>query len=144
MPLRSFGVSSQKRFDRNLDTHTELLRRSLPRRGASWGVARKLLNIFLRNALYTGYLATDHKLYLAEDWFEIPLDSIVAKRLRQESAAELPRWLGVKHLTPEVSAIYQRAARTLAERQHVAAVHLDAVWWGGSRVVQAPSRLPKV
>jgi hypothetical protein len=134
VPLRSFAVTSESRFRRNLNRHTEQLRTELPRGGRSWGMSRKLLNIFLRNALYTGYLCERYHLDGAEDWYEIPLDSIVAERLRKEAEPrELPRWPGVKHLTPETSELYQAVARRTAKRLGVAPVHLDAVWWGGSR-----------
>jgi hypothetical protein len=134
VPLRRFAVESHSRFLRNLDTHTEQLRVALPRGAHACGVARKVLNIFLRNALYTGYLRDQYHLDVAEDWYEIPLDSIVAERLREASPdGELPRWLGVKHLTPSTSALYQSVARTTATRLGVARVHMDAVWWGGAR-----------
>jgi hypothetical protein len=115
-----------------LNRHTELLRHACPATGRSWGLARKLLNIYLRNALYTSYLRDAYRLHLAEQWYEIPLDSIVAKRLRAEVRG-LPRWPGVKHLRPAVSVLYQEAARSAAAKLGVAPVHLDAVWWGGPR-----------
>ena len=137
VPLRSFAGSSESRFLRNLNKHTERLGTVLPRSGRSWGISRKLLNIFLRNALYTGYLCERYHLDQAEDWYEIPLDSIVAKRLRSEARRfglpRLPRWPGVKHLTPETSELYQAVARRTAETLGVAPVHLDALWWGGPR-----------
>jgi len=134
MPLRGFAADSQSQFLRNLDGHTERLRMALPSGARAWGLARKVLNIFLRNALYTAYLRERYQLDLAEQWYEIPLDSIVARRLREYAGrAQLPRWPGVKHLTPSMSARYQAAARAAAERFGVAPVHLDAVWWGGPR-----------
>ena len=132
LPLRVFAVPSERRFLSALDRRTELLRRALPRTARKWGLARKLLNIFLRNALYTSYLRNAYRLHLAEKWYEIPLDSIVAKELRREVTG-LPRWPGVKHLTPEVSVLYQDAARSAAARLGVSPVHLDAMWWGGPR-----------
>jgi hypothetical protein len=136
VPLRVFAASSHARFRGALDRETERLRRALSRGAHSWGVARKLLNIFLRNALYTSYLRDWYHLDVAEDWYEIPLDSIVAKRLRGDMRG-LPRWPGVKHLTPAISALYQEAAREAAAGRGVAPVHLDAVWWGGSRAPPA-------
>lgn len=138
VPLRSFAVSSELRFRRNLNKHTERLRTELPRGARSWGMSRKLLNIFLRNALYTRYLCEQYHLDGAEDWYEIPLDSIIAKRLRKEAKPhELPRWPGVKHLTPATSELYQAVARRAAKRLGVAPVHLDAIWWGGPRAPTA-------
>ena len=43
---------------------------------------------------------------------------------------DLPRWPGVKHLTPEISDQYQQEAEREAKRRKIARVHLDAYWWG--------------
>jgi hypothetical protein len=97
-------------------------------------VARKLLNIFLRDASYTTYLKDAYSLDLGEHNYELPLDSITAKRLRAEaSEGALPRWRGVKHLTPEESDILQAAAATIAASRGIARIHLDAYWWGNRR-----------
>lgn len=132
VPLQRFGVASQPRFRSALDRETERFVLALPRRARHWGVARKLLNIYLRNALYTSYLSDAHGLRTAESWYELPLDRIVAVALRR-TALWLPRWQGVKHLTPELNARYQDAARAVSAEYAVAPVHLDAMWWGGSR-----------
>ena len=103
---------------------------ALPKRGARWGLSRKILNIFLRDCLYTTYLDEAYGLRAAVGLFEIPLDSITAKQVRQQ-APELPRWTGVRQLTPEVSSEYQDAALRVAKQDYgVARVHLDAYWWG--------------
>jgi len=124
-----FGTARPQLFQRTLDAETEELQASLPRRARSWGLARKLLNIFLRDCLYSGYLGREHDLERAEQYFEIPLDSITAKHIRDE-CPQLPPWPGVKHLTPDVSAAYQLAALLAAGRRGVARVHMDAYWWG--------------
>ena len=129
LDLGPFGTNDQRAFARRLEATTQQLRRRLPTNGASWGLARKLLNIFLRDSLYTSYLARAYGLHNAERWFEIPLDSITAGKIRKE-ASELPRWPGVKYLTPNLSAAYQTAASAIAKSHHVARVQLDAFWWG--------------
>lgn len=96
---------------------------------ASWGLARKLLNIFLRDSLYTSYLASAYGLAAAEELFKIPLDSITARRIRAENS-ELAPWPRVKNLLPPTSAAYQAQALDIARRANLARVHLDAVWWG--------------
>jgi hypothetical protein len=89
-----------------------------------------VLNIFLRDALYNSYLRTPYHLDRAEALLELPLDSITAKRLRHVVGADqLPRWPGVKHLSPTVSGQYQTAATAVAQQMNVARVHLDAMWW---------------
>ena len=80
-------------FQRRLDRQTERLRRALPQTARHWGLSRKLLNIFLRDALYTGYLSDYYRLSVAERFFEVPLDSISGKAIRKcRSGAKLPRW----------------------------------------------------
>ena len=133
LPLGEFGVSEGKIFGVRLDEKTELLRRALPNQGNSWGLAKKLLNIFLRDALYTVYLREHFRLELAELYFEIPLDSITAKELRRASGGQLPLWAGVRHLTPQVSQQYQTTAAEIALTRRIARVHLDAYWWAGTR-----------
>ena len=130
--LAPFATSDRRLFARRLEAATRRLQGALPRRAASWGIARKLLNIFVRDCLYNTYLTKAYQLAKAERVMEIPLDSITATILREEMP-ELPRWYGVKHLTPEVSFAYQTAAQLLAERRGVARVHLDADWWGARK-----------
>jgi hypothetical protein len=103
--------------------------RALPKGARTWGLGRKLLNIFVRDSLYVGYLSSAYSLKRAEEFFEVPLDSITAARIH-ELAPELPRWRGVKHLDPRTSAAYQAVALLAARERGIARVHLDAYWWG--------------
>ena len=127
--LASFGTSDQRLYSRRLDAATRRLMASLPRGASSWGLSRKLLNIFLRDCLYTTYLARAYGLPAAQRFMEIPLDSITAKGIRTE-IPELPRWPGVKYLDPATNSVYQSAALLLAVERGLARVHLDAYWWG--------------
>jgi hypothetical protein len=129
LKLAPFGTADRRAFARQLDGATERLRACLPKRAATWGFARKLLNIFLRDCLYTSYLAKAHGLAAAERLLEIPLDSITAKEIRKE-ARGLPRWRGVRYLEPHKSTAYQEAALVIARRHGLVRVPLDAYWWG--------------
>lgn len=131
LPLSLFSVSRRSLFEQRLEDATQSLYTELPRSGRSWGLARKILNIFLRDALYTSYLADKFCLRNAETNFEVPLDSITARHLRVEAGRKcLPHWLGVKHLTPETSAAYQTFASKLAVNHSIARAHFDTYWWG--------------
>lgn len=130
LPLRPFGTSSQSEFCSRLDVTTESLVAVLPNAAQSWGRARKGVNIFLRDCLYTFYIRDAYELALAEGFFEVPLDSITGTRLAQSSNGQLPRWKTVRGLTAETSANYQAVAARLAAEKGVARVHLDAMWWG--------------
>ena len=140
--LARFGVSAS-RFSKVLDRETDRLMEILPSKSRRWGLARKLLNIFLRDCFYTTYLQEAYR--LDESALELPLDSISvtclkkAWRLKKDAKpALLPRWRGVKHLEQEDSDKYQAAARELAISTGRSRVHLDAEWWSASR--DAPAR----
>lgn len=131
VPLSQFSVSDAAKFRRRLDRTTRELVESMPRRARKWGVARKLLNIFLRDALYTSYLADAFRLQRIESFLEVPLDSITARCIRADSPrGTTPRWFGVRNLTMADSDRFQASATTLARPYRVARVHLDAMWWG--------------
>lgn len=129
--LRYFSTSNAALFCQRLDAATTRLRASLPAGTRSWGLARKVLNIFLREALYTTYLEKYSRIGRAEPFLEVPLDSITAGQLwKHAGRGVLPRWRGVKHLTKNESNKYQAFARTIAEQQGLCRVHLDVFWWG--------------
>lgn len=133
LDLRQFGVPPN-RFRRALDTSTVQLVRKLPKAARQWGIARKLLNIFLRDCLYTTYLSGHFRLSRAEAAYEVPLDSITAHHLKVAAGrGGLPRWPGVKHVTPELSARFQEVASVEAAKLGVPRIHLDAYWWSASR-----------
>lgn len=128
--LLRFGTKKEVEFREALDVATEKLRRALPKGTQKWGLARKVLNIFLRDCAYTTYLREAHDLSLAEEFFEIPLDSITARALKRASGRGcLPRWPGVTHVTPELSYVFQTAALRVAKEKGIARCHLDAFWW---------------
>lgn len=134
LPLEQFGVRRSALFYPRLDLATENLRLNLPRKDQFWGVSRKALNIFLRNAFYNSYLNERYRLGTAEYIFEVPLDSITTSRLYSEAKPkELHRWKGVMYLQPEQNRIYQEVARRVARKERIARIHLDTYWWGGNR-----------
>lgn len=104
--------------------------RSFPRPARHWGLARKGLNIFLRECLYTVYLRDAYCLGVAESYLEVPLDSLTGNALYQVSGRTLPRWRTVRGLERNVSDAFQQVASRLGRERGIARVHLDAVWWG--------------
>jgi hypothetical protein len=139
LPLAQFSTGDRTRFNRSLARATKRLLGKLPAGGRRWGLARKAVNIFLRDCLYTVYLRDAYELARAERFFEIPLDSLAAKRLRNANG-ELPRWAGVRGLDPLTSRAYQQEAFDLADRHGLPRVHLDAFWWGARSDVAQPAR----
>jgi hypothetical protein len=130
MNLSSLAIAKPEMFADALDLHTEELLRGLPEAGRHWGVSRKLLNIFVRDCLYSRHLCGEYRLEIAEEHFEVPLDSISGGALRRAAGSRVPIWRGVKYVDPLDSRQYQTAASEIAEQQGFARVHLDAVWWG--------------
>jgi hypothetical protein len=72
LDLAQFGSDG---FEGALVRSTKDLQAALPPTSRYWGIARKVLNIFLRDCLYTRYLDTSYHLHSNEDLFELPLDS---------------------------------------------------------------------
>ena len=128
LDLRPFCTSQESIFRSALDTSTDALRRCLPTGARKWGLARKVLNIFLRDCLYSRQLCEHLQLRSAERFFELPLDSVVGKRLRSEDRS-VPRWTTIKGLTPKVSDRYQAAGLRIARAKQMLRVDLDALWW---------------
>ncbi len=132
LDLTLFTAPNPVLFREVLDQQTEGLIKALPAVSRSFGLSRKLLNIFLRDSLYTFYLRQEYELEKTEDFFEIPLDSITAGHIWREATDESrpPRWETVRRLTPEASDAYQSSAADIAVTQGIARVHLDTFWWG--------------
>ena len=106
--------------------------RRVPRRGTVLRRGAKSAD-HLPPRFYTSFLAEHYRLTAAARLFELPLDSITVKELKKRSANRLPRWKGVKHLTPALSRELQQAAAEVANEDGIARVHLDAIWWSVSR-----------
>jgi hypothetical protein len=137
LDLGPFG-GAPANFGQTLDQTTQDLLMALPSNGRHWGLARKLVNIFLRDCLYTTHLDSQHRLSASEHLFELPLDSLTAKALKRATGrGMLPQWPGLRHLAQDVSASFQEAAKTNAASKTVARVHLDAVWWSLDRDASA-------
>jgi hypothetical protein len=136
--VKSVKARTESGFMKNLDSVTDGLIKVLPHGSKHWGMARKCVNIFLRNCLYNRYLCSHYKLEPLEEWLEIPLDSHVGKGLITHSKINsLPKWEKVIALTREQSAQYQQAARELAKKKRVCRVHLDDRLYRGEHVTQA-------
>jgi hypothetical protein len=130
--LKRYGKATPKSFRMFLDRDTELVRQSLVKGAQHWGVARKVLNIFLRGALYNTYLNEHYGLSKIEALFEIPLDSLSANGIRDNiTTGPVPKWVGVKNVKSEMNETFQQLATKIAAEKQTLRVHLDAIFWGG-------------
>ena len=134
LDLRPFGAAVAGAFSDHLDEVTAELLRHFPASARQWGLARKALNVFLRDCLYNVYLRRANRLDRAEGLFELPLDSITGTLLRREvGPRRLPAWTGLKGVDRDANAVYQALAADAAHRYGIHRVHLDAYWWSVSR-----------
>jgi hypothetical protein len=136
LDLAKLRVSSERRYLAQLDKATDALRRHLKGKAKSWGLARKLLNIYIRDCVYSRMLCAHYRLERIEPFLELPLDGVVGQALGTAAIARgqhhrLPRWKSIRRLTPEQSALYQGFATELVAEAGHARVHLDVVIWGG-------------
>lgn len=117
-------------FAIKLDEWTKIIRETVLLPGAQhWGVARKCLNIFLRDATYNYLLREKYKLEAIRKFLEVPLDNIVAARLK-EAESDLSRFPGIIHLESKISKDYQDAAERIAAKKGLEArVDLDLYYW---------------
>jgi hypothetical protein len=130
LDLRKFAVGRQDRFDDQLDVATDRLCSRFPRGAQNWGAARKGLNLFLRDSFYNRFLCQHFHLEVAEKFYEIPLDGIIARGLiKRDSAQQLPRWKGIKYLNRDTSGSYQSFALIVAQEYGISRVHLDTILW---------------
>lgn len=140
--IKRIRARTESNFLKKLEIITDELLEILPQGSQHWGMARKCVNIFLRNCLYNKYLCSHYKLELTEEWLEIPLDSHVGKGLIANSErGSLPKWEKVISLTREQSDQYQKAARELAEKKHVCRVHLDDWLYQGEHITKKKSNV---
>jgi hypothetical protein len=130
LKLERFAKKTEREFRTVLDQATSRFLRHLPRGAKHWGAARKFLNIFLRGAVYNRFLCERYDLYRIERWLELPLDSHVAKGLRNEKGGDdLPRWKTVIGLDSDMNQVYQEFAARVAKRKNTYRVHLDVLYW---------------
>lgn len=130
VPLARIPKSNSHRFRRWLDCQTEALLDQLPISGRPWGAARKAINLFLRDALYNQYLCREFKMWRIEPWLEVPLDSVVAGKLKSAAGRGiLPRWKGLKNLQIDESDNFQDFAIALAKTIGIKRVHMDIYLW---------------
>lgn len=129
LKLQRFSSRTRIGFISELDDATDELLASMPRAIRSWGLARKGLNIFLKECLYSSYLRSSSRIDRSERYLELPLDSYTGKALNKIEKS-LPRWDTVRRLNPDLSQSFQEAASCEGERRKLARVHLDVFWWG--------------
>jgi hypothetical protein len=131
-------ATTERSYIKRLDRATEALQRALGRKSGSFGLARKLLNIYMRDCFYSRMLCSQYRLESIEPFLEVPLDSFVAKGLIAEAEQlgqfrRLPTWRTIKGLQREESDRFQSFASELAAKRKHDRVHLDVTLWGSRK-----------
>lgn len=131
--LAQLATCGSTDFPNFLDGETERIERRMLAAARYWGIARKVLNIFLRAATYNHFLRDQFSLDRVESCLELPMDSLTANGLKARSQkhllGRLPRWKGVRHLTPAANHQFQERATRIAELEKTLRVHLDIYLW---------------
>lgn len=130
------SLVEETKYSDFLNEHTSKILLLFPDKAQSWGAARKGLNLFLREIVYSNFFS--HRFSLPDNFeqfnqvvkfMEVPLDKDVANGLISDSNGQLPRWVNIKNLTHTLSDIYQNQAAIIAEKENVARVNLDLKYW---------------
>ena len=128
-------ISSEKQFKQMLNEKTIKLQNIIP--SQSWGISRKVLNIFLIKVSHDKYLSKEHKLDAILDYLEVPLDNKnvkekIIKHVRKRGDT-LPTWTTIKELNQEKSDIYQSYSNKIAKEKGCKRYQLDFHWWSQQR-----------
>jgi len=124
-------VKNEKDFKNRLNTHTSKLKDKLPSK--SWGIARKVLNLFLFQAVQDINLNKKYALDKLINYLELPLDNTNGKNLK-EFAKKIDggnlEWKNISSLTPEINEQFQEYAKRCANWTYKCArCYLDVYWW---------------
>lgn len=136
--IEKLATKTEGQFIKWLNTRTKHLSREISPKGyatySTWGIARKILNIFLHNVYFNEILRTEYNLGDIKDHFEVPLDSHVVGWLRRiaestEPAIEfidpVPGTFYVHLVTDDVNSKYQGLATKVARQLGTSRVYLD-------------------
>lgn len=127
------AIKSHEEYKNFLDLHTNLLSNKFPTPTdggkKSWGGARKGLNLFFAEVVKDRYLCSDY-IFDENDLknLEVPLDKDVSDKLK-EASPSITKWLGIRHLTEEMSEEYQKIALNEATVKEIHRYQLDLLYW---------------
>ncbi|MBI2575207.1 hypothetical protein HYV82_04970 [Candidatus Woesearchaeota archaeon] len=129
--LEEFSTSGdESQFKVLLDNHTGLLKEKFPSK--SWGMSRKVLNIFLFQASHDILLNRHYALDGIIPYLELPLDNPNAQRLvkfAKSKNVEL-EWKNIRSLKPETNEQFQEVAKRCAHDEiQWDRCYLEVCWW---------------
>ena len=138
LDLKTLASVGPSEYPDWLETQTQALAAKFPIN--RWGPARKAINIFMVMASLNRFLCGEYALERFDDVLEVPLDGIVAGKLRTYarehklfSEKGFPEWESIKALDAVNSAKYQTIAQHIARELGIPRGRLDVALWGGRR-----------
>lgn len=127
--LQDFSDVNSSTFQERLNRHTEELESRI--RTHEWGIARKVLNIFLFEATHNTILSSKYNLANIIQFLEVPLDNKNAKNLKREAKeGKRLKWESIKALDAESNSQFQAYAKQYARELGYERCYLDLYWWG--------------
>ena len=135
LDLSQLTLLEPSAYPKWLDCQTKSLMEAFPIKDL-WGPARKSINIFMVMASLNRFTCAANALDRLEYSLEVPLDSVVAGKLRtwgQERSlladGSLPKWLSIRKLDRKTSDAYQKLAATMAKELGIPRGRLDVALW---------------
>ena len=129
--LQSFSnIRNITQFQILLDKRTISLKEQIPSK--SWGISRKVLNIFLFQVSHDILLNRKYSLNGIIPYLELPLDNPNAKRLIKYARLKNIQlnWKNIYSLEPETSKLFQDFAKQYAHYNfNCERCYLDVYWW---------------
>ena len=122
-------MNSEEKFQEILDKHTERLQNKIP--SHSWGIARKVLNIFLFEAAHNVVLNRNYNFDKIVPFLEVPLDNPNAQKLRKYAKSGVLHWTNISSLKRDASMKFQEYATQYAQEHNCERCYLDLYWWRG-------------
>ena len=124
-----FNITNENQFNDLLDKHTNLLKERIPSK--SWGISRKVINIFLFQSTHDIFLNKEYSLNKVIPYLEIPLDNPNAKKLKEFAGSDVKlEWKNIYSLEPEMSVKFQKYAKNYAIKTYQCErCYLDIYWW---------------
>ncbi len=129
--LQNFtDIGNEQDFQNTLNEYTLKLQQELPSK--SWGIARKVMNIFLFQATHDVLLNREFFLDNIKIFLEIPLDNPNSKKLKEFAKKEEIdiSWRNIYSLQPDINQKFQDYAGKYAlETYQCERCYLDVYWW---------------
>lgn len=130
--LKDFSkIKDERQFNRSLNKHTASLKKRIDSK--SWGISRKVLNIFLFEASNNVLLNKKYSLHKIIPFLELTLDNPNAKELIKLAKIKNKKliWKTISSLKSGPNKQFQKFAKDHAYNEYckMFRCYLDVYWW---------------